>query len=163
LLAGQICWSQDSIEFSFVSAEAERPDERVLLRYRSSPIYEWCELVEFEVDELLSLVARISSGAVKVESTSVALHFPSGPSETFHGVEYQIPDTNRLKSPYTWGGKVIDAPEFFAYFVISAGNRADASFSTKYGKYKLRPSSWSDDYFLCKWNLDYSSKIQKID
>ena len=68
-----------------------------------------------------------------------------------------------MNSPYTWGGKVTAEPELFAYFIVSASRKADATISAKDGKYKLSPSGWSDDYFLCKWNLDYSSKIKKID
>ena len=68
-----------------------------------------------------------------------------------------------MNSPYTWGGIVIDEPELFAYFIVSANRKADANISAKDGQYKLRPSRWSDDYFLCKWDLDYSSKIKRID
>lgn len=161
--ATQICWPQDSIEFSFATAKVEEPDERALLRFRSGPVYEWCELVEFDVEKLLNLIGRIRSGTVSIERTSVTLQLPSSMSEIFHGTEYQIPDARKMNSPYTWGGKVTAEPELFAYFIVSASRKADATISAKDGKYKLSPSGWSDDYFLCKWNLDYSSKIKKID
>ena len=91
----KICWSQDSIEFSFATAEVEEPDERTLLRFRDSPVYEWCELVEFDVAELMNLIGRIHSGTVSIERTSVTLHLPSSPSEIFYGTEYQIPDAKK--------------------------------------------------------------------
>ena len=146
-----------SVEFSFVPAEMEAPDERAMKDHLRSAINLHCEFVAFDVSPLETIIDKIADGTLEPSETSVTVRFLDGILLKYIGASSRTDESASETGRYYWEG-VASERESFATFSVQPNNRAKAYLSKEGVLFVLYPSNWSSEYFLCMRDPEFRGR-----